>query len=85
MKKYEGSLESLSITALTNGKSAIFTNSQGKQYYASRRVANDILAAKQQGKEIEVYYESVLAPGLHPADDVKPWQRLPWLCTPSRF
>lgn len=73
----------LTPVAMTTGKSMTF--SDGKEmYYASRRVANEILAAKMSKKTIEVWVQK---PELRVGEQtpLKPYQRLNWLATPSRF
>lgn len=73
----------LTPIAMTTGRSMTFSDGNNI-YYASRRVANEILAAKADNKTIEVWIQK---PEVRVGEESpsKPWQRMNWLATPSRF
>ena len=73
----------LTPIAMTTGKSMTFSDGN-RNYYASRRVANEILAAKAARKTIEVWIQEPEV-RVGESSPLKPYQRLPWLATPSRF
>ena len=75
----------IQIIALTTGKSAVFRHvTSGEEFYASRRVTNDILNAQIYQEDIVV---TVQKPQVPRGEDrpLKPYERLSWLATPSRF
>ena len=79
------SVFSLRITALTTGKSAVFTDVKtGESYYAGRRVANEILAAQNEQKDIPLWVQEAKRTS-HEDTTTKPYERMSWLATPSRF
>ena len=73
------------VPVAMTGRSIVFQGVNSKEhYYATKRVANDILAAQSVGKKIQVW---VQRPEIREGEDSpsKPWQLLSWLATPSRF
>lgn len=79
------SVFSLRITALTTGKSAVFTDVKtNEQYYATRRVANEVLNAQNEQKDIPVWVQKVEKPS-NEDRPIKPYEKMNWLATPSRF
>lgn len=79
------SVFSLRITALTTGKSAVFTDVKTyENYYATRRVANEILAAQNEQKDIPLWVQEVKKSS-NEDRPTKPYKRMSWLATPSRF
>lgn len=79
------SIFSLRITALTSGRSAVFTDvNTHESYYATRRVANEILAAQNEPEDIIVFVQKVNKP-VNEDSPLKPYERMNWLATPSRF
>lgn len=69
--------------ALTTGRSMTFMSTKKTEmYYATRRVANEILNAQYSGTHIDVWVQK---PKVNINEDRKPWQKMNWLATPSRF
>ena len=79
------SVFSLRITALTTGRSAVFMDLKtGEQYYATRRVTNEILNAQNEQKDIPVWVQKV-EKSSYEDRPLKPYEKMNWLATPSRF
>lgn len=72
-------------TAVTTGHSMVFTHlDTQEQFYATRRVANEILAANLNREYILVWVQEVKKPSFEDRP-AKPYERMSWLATPSRF
>lgn len=54
-----------------NGRSATFISPEGEIFFATKRVANEILSCQIEGNPIEIF--------------VQEWKGQKWLATPSRF
>lgn len=75
----------IQIIALTTGKSAVFRDVvTGEQFYASRRVTNDILNAQIYQEDIVISVQKPQVP-MNEDRPLKPYERMSWLATPSRF
>ena len=62
-------------------KSIVFMTIDNREmFYASRRVANEIFQANLYNEFINVYIEEA-----KDSESDKPYNRLGWLMTPSRF
>lgn len=74
------SSECLRPMSVANKSVVFMTIDKAEVFYASKRVTSEIFHANLYNEPIEVFVQEAR----DPMSD-KPYERLPWLMTPSRF